>query len=553
MGFYYRSHVLVCGGSPCVAKGCCSILKEIEQLVRKAGLDREIRVVETGCLGPCAEGPIVVVYPEGIVYSQVTIEKAHEIVSEHLIKGYPVKRFQYTGEMPSVSADYSKRPDYFRIQKRVVLENVGLINPDSIEEYIKHNGYEAVTTVFNSHSPENVIEIVKDSGLRGRGGAAFPTGKKLAMTAKALSDQKYIICNADEGEPGTFKDRLILEGDPHKIIEGMIILGFTVGATRGYVYIRGEYYLSIERMEKAISQARSLGILGKKLFGTDFEFDIEVKKGAGSYVCGEETALIASMEGKRGEARQKPPYPSTSGLWGKPTVVVNVETIANIPAIIRHGAAWYRSIGTTSSPGTKVFTLTGNINNKGLIEVPMGITLREVIYGVGGGIPNGRLFKLAQTGGTAGGCLTDAHLDLPMDYESLQSVGSALGSGALLIIDDSHCIIDIACSMLNFFAHESCGQCTPCREGTTRVLQIFNKLSQFKATKADLDLALELAQVMQSSSLCALGQSVAVPLFTIMEHFRDEIQMHLHGACLVGKCQNGVNTQVASTRSDIVS
>ncbi len=533
---FYRSHVLVCGGSPCVAAGCRAVRDEIERCVKEQGLDREVRVIETGCLGPCDLGPIVVVYPEGIVYCHVTTGAAREIVDEHLVKGRPVKRLQYVGELPAVSTADDKRTDYFQIQKRIVLDNVGIIDPESIEEYIARDGYQAAGTALTRLSPEGVIETIKRSGLRGRGGAAFPTGLKLGFTAKAEADQKYIICNADEGEPGTFKDRLILEGDPHKVIEGMIIMGYAVGATRGYIYIRGEYYVSIERVERAIRQARWLGLLGTNLFGSGFDFDIEVKKGAGAYVCGEETALIESIEGKRGEPRQKPPYPGTSGLWGKPTVVNNVETIANIPPIVLHGADWYRSFGTSTSPGTKVFTLTGNVNNKGLIEVPMGITLREVIYGVGGGIPGGRSFKLAQTGGTAGGCVAEAHLDIPMDYESMQSAGSALGSGALLIIDDSHCIVDVACSLLRFFAHESCGQCTPCREGTARLVQIFNKLREFRASQADLDLAMELARVMQGSSLCALGQSVIVPLGTIMEHFQGEIQAHLHGCCPTGKC-----------------
>ncbi|HAI87566.1 MAG TPA: NADH-quinone oxidoreductase subunit NuoF [Firmicutes bacterium] len=533
---FYRSHVLVCGGSPCVAAGCRAVRVEIERLVREQGLDREVRVVETGCLGPCDQGPIVVVYPEGTVYHRVNMGAAREIVAEHLVKGRPVTRLQYAGELPSVSTADDKRTDYFQIQKRIVLENVGLIDPESIEEYIARDGYLALGTALTNLRPADVIETVKRSGLRGRGGAAFPSGAKLEFTARTESDQKYIICNADEGEPGTFKDRLILEGDPHKVIEGMIIMGYAVGATHGYIYIRGEYYISIERIERAIRQARWLGLLGANLFGSGFNFDIEVKKGAGAYVCGEETALIESIEGKRGIPRRKPPYPGTSGLWGKPTVVNNVETIANIPPIILNGADWYRGFGTSTSPGTKVFTLTGNVNNRGLIEVPMGITLREVIYGIGGGIPDGRSFKMAQTGGTAGGCLAEAHLDMPMDYESMQSAGSALGSGALLIIDDSHCIVDVACSLLHFFAHESCGQCTPCREGTTRLVQIFDKLRQFRATQADLDLAMELATVMLRSSLCALGQSVVVPLGTIMQHFEGEIQAHLHGKCSVGLC-----------------
>lgn len=534
---FYRAHVLVCGGFPCVAAGCRAVRDAFERSVKEHGLEGEVRVVETGCLGPCDLGPIVVVYPEGTVYSRVTVDGAREIVGEHLLKGRTVKRLEYTGHFPSVSWVDDRRTDYFKIQERIVLENVGLIDPDRIEEYIARDGYYAAGVALTSMSSDQVIEALKASGLRGRGGAAFPTGVKLGFTAKAEADQKYIICNADEGEPGTFKDRLILEGDPHRVIEGMIILGYSVGASMGYVYIRGEYYLSIERIERAIEEARKYGLLGADILGSGFGFDIEVKKGAGAYVCGEETALIESMEGKRGEPRQKPPYPGTCGLWGKPTVVNNVETIANVPPIIRNGADWFRQFGTPTSPGTKVYTLTGDVNNKGLIEVPMGITLREVIYGVGGGIPEGHSFKMAQTGGTAGGCLSEAHLDIPMDYENLQEAGSALGSGALLIIDDTHCIVDIASTLLRFFEHESCGQCTPCREGTRQLCKIFRKMQEFSATRDDLKLARELAEVMQSSSLCALGQSVAVPLFTIMDHYGDEIEAHLEGRCPTGACR----------------
>jgi NADP-reducing hydrogenase subunit HndC len=547
---FYRAHVLVCGGFPCVAAGCRAVRDAIERSVKEHGLEREVCVVETGCLGPCDLGPIVVVYPEGTVYARVTVGDASEIVDEHLLKGRAVRRLEYTGHLPSVSLTDDKRTDYFEVQERIVLENVGLIDPDSIEEYIGRDGYHAAGVALTSMSPDEVIETIKSSGLRGRGGAAFPTGVKLGFTARAGADQKYIVCNADEGEPGTFKDRLILEGDPHKVIEGMVILGYSVGASMGYVYIRGEYYLSIERIERAIEEARKYGLLGADMFGSGFNFDIEVKKGAGAYVCGEETALIESMEGKRGEPRQKPPYPGTCGLWGKPTVVNNVETIANVPPIIRSGADWFRQFGTPTSPGTKVYTLTGDVNNKGLIEVPMGITLREVIYGVGGGIPGGRRFKMAQTGGTAGGCLSEAHLDIPMDYENLQKAGSALGSGALLIIDDSHCIVDIACTLLRFFEHESCGQCTPCREGTRRLCDIFRKTRELAATEDDLKLARELAEVMQSSSLCALGQSVAVPLFTIMDHYADEIEAHLEGCCPAGVCRRlptGADEAVCAT------
>ena len=538
---FYRSHVLVCGGSFCISGGCRAVREEIESLVKAKRLDREVCIIETGCLGPCADGPIVVVYPEGTVYSHVNLEAAREIFNEHLVKGHPVKRLQYTGKLPPVSTNDNKGQDYLQIQKRVVLENVGLIDPKNIFDYIVRDGYKALGQVLVNLSPDDVVTTIKHSGLRGRGGAGFPTGTKLGVTARTKANQKYIVCNADEGEPGTFKDRLIMEGDPHKILEGMAIAGYAVGATRGFIYIRGEYYQSIESMQQAIDSAKRMGLLGVNIFGKDFDFDIEIKEGAGSYVCGEETALIESLEGKRGEARQKPPYPSTSGLWGKPTLVLNVETIANVPPILLHGYEWYRTMGTPSSPGTKVFTLTGNINNKGLIEIPMGISLKEVIYGVGGGIKGGRPFKMAQIGGTAGGCLSAAQLDTPLDYENLQAVGSVLGSGAILVVDDSHCIIDVACSFLKFFVHESCGQCTPCREGTMRLWQIFNRLKKFKATQAELDLAKELAKVMQRSSLCALGQSVAMPLGTIMDNFSTEIEAHLNKSCPVGVCHQNIS------------
>jgi NADP-reducing hydrogenase subunit HndC len=499
-------------------------------------LAREIRVVETGCLGPCDLGPIIVVYPEGTVYTQVSVGDVEEIVAEHLVKGRVVRRLQYTGELPSVARADEKRTGYFDIQHRIVLRNVGLIDPDNIEEYIARDGYQAAGAALTSMKPDDVIEILKASGLRGRGGAAFPTGLKLQFTARAKSDQKYIICNADEGEPGTFKDRLILEGDPHGILEGMILLGYASGATQGYVYIRGEYAVSIERVEHAIEQARGLGLLGRDIFGSGFDFDVEVKKGAGAYVCGEETALIESIEGGRGEPRSRPPYPGTQGLWGKPTVVNNVETIANIAPIVRNGPEWFKGFGTPTSPGTKVYTLTGDINNKGLIEVPMGITLREVIYGVGAGIPGGRQFKMAQTGGTSGGCLSRAHLDIPMDYDSLAAAGSALGSGALLIIDDSHCIVDVAATLMKFFQHESCGKCTPCREGTKRLCELVEKIRSGEATSADIALIRSLSSAMKGASLCGLGQSAPVPLLTMLEHFADEFQAHLDGRCPTSVC-----------------
>ncbi len=532
----HRAHVLVCAGTNCHLKGSTTIRQLLVEEIKRQNLDLEVRVVETGCFGLCEQGPVVVVYPEGAFYSRVTPENIPVIVSEHLMKGRVVESLLYkAGDAPKAVTTYDQN-DFFRKQKRVVLRNCGLINPESIEEYIARGGYEALGKALTTMTPETVIEAVKASGLRGRGGAGFPTGLKWGFTLKAQGDQKYVICNADEGEPGTFKDRLILEGDPHGILEGMAIAGYATGATKGYVYVRGEYKLSIARLQKAIDQAKQLGLLGENIFGTDFGFDVEIVSGAGAYVCGEETALIESIEGDRGEPRYKPPYPANHGLFGKPTTVNNVETLANIAPIVQNGADWFRAIGTEKSPGTKVYTLTGNVVNTGLIEVPMGISLREVIYEVGGGIPNGREFKMAQTGGTSGGCLAEQHLDVPMDYDSLQEHGSALGSGALLIMDDSHCIVDITKNFLSFFNHESCGQCTPCREGTTQLYRLVDKIASGEATAADIELIHRLSRTMQSSSLCALGQTAPVPVLSTLRYFADEYASHMQGVCPTNIC-----------------
>jgi NADH-quinone oxidoreductase F subunit len=480
---------------------------------------------------------VMVVYPEAVHYCRVSPEDVGEIVEEHLRKGRIVNRLLYKGESLPKAVQTWQQIDFYSRQKRVVLRNCGLIDPDNIDEYIARDGYEALGRVLRNLEPERVIEIVKDSGLRGRGGAGFPAGLKWDFTARATGDQKYLICNADEGEPGTFKDRLILEGDPHSVIEGMAIAAYAIGASKGYIYFRGEYSLSIDRLTRALEQAREYGLLGDNIFGTGFSFDIEIKIGAGAYVCGEETALIDSIEGKRGEPRYKPPYPASVGLWGKPTCVNNVETLANVPSIILRGADWFRSIGTEKCPGTKVFTLTGNITNAGLIEVPMGITLREVIYDIGGGIPNGRKFKMAQTGGTSGGCLPEALLDVPMDIDSLVDAGSALGSGALMIMDDTHCIIDVVKCFLQFFRHESCGQCTPCREGTQRLYELVDKISRMEATEEDVKLIKRLARTMEDASLCALGQTAPFPVLTTMRFFPEEYEAHIkQGVCPAGIC-----------------
>ncbi len=536
---FYRAHVLICGGTPCVLGGCRAVRDAFLAEIDGRGLAGEIKVVETGCLGPCDQGPILIVYPEGTTYAKVRAADVPAIVEEHLQKGRVVDRLVYREGAGGQVVTYAQST-YYGPQKRVVLRNCGVIDPGSIEEYIARNGYAALGRAVTGMTPAAVIEEIKNSGLRGRGGAAFPTGLKWSFTAKAESDQKYVICNADEGEPGTFKDRLILEGDPHSILEGMAIAGYAVGATRGFIYIRGEYRQSIERLAKAIEQAKALGLLGKGIFGQDFEFDVEIREGAGAYICGDETALIESIEGNRGEPRVKPPFPGVCGLWGRPTVVNNVETLANIAPIIEHGAAWYRSMGTEKSPGTKVFTMTGDINVEGLIEVEMGIPLRRVIYEIGGGIPGGRQFKMAQTGGTSGGCLPASFLDLPLDYDTLAQNGAALGSGALLVMDDSHCIVDVIKCFQKFFAHESCGRCTPCREGTVRLHEMMEAISEGRGTAGDLRVMEALGQVMLVAPLCGLGQTAAVPLLSCLRHFREEIEAHvLEKRCPAGVCRMG--------------
>ncbi|NLY91386.1 MAG: NADH-quinone oxidoreductase subunit NuoF [Firmicutes bacterium] len=539
----YRSHVLVCGGTPCLLKGARTIRDLFQQEIDRYQMTDEIRVVETGCLGPCDEGPVVIIYPEGVMYSRLQPADVPKIVENHLYKGRVVEELIYKegkagreqSGPPGVTLEGEK---YLDRQKRVVLRNCGRINPDSIEEYIANHGYKALGKALTELRPEEVVQMVIDSKLQGRGGAGFPTGLKWSFTAKTQADRKYIVCNADEGEPGTFKDRLIMEGDPHSIIEGMAIAGYAVGAEEGIIYIRGEYQLSIERMARAIRQANQYGLLGKDIFGSGFNFQIQIRSGAGAYICGEETALLESLEGNRGEPRVKPPYPGVAGLWGKPTVVNNVETLANIAPIILNGPAWFRSIGTESCPGTKVFTMLGDINNQGLIEVPMGITLREIVYEIGGGIPGGKGFKMAQTGGTSGGCLPMEYLDLPMDYDTLAKAGSALGSGAMLIIDDTHCIVDVLKNFMRFFCHESCGKCTPCREGNPRLYEILTALSAGTATQAQIQLMKDLARTMQLTALCGLGQSAPNSLMTCLRFYADEIAEHLNGECPTGVCKS---------------
>ncbi|MEC9488105.1 MAG: NADH-quinone oxidoreductase subunit NuoF [Halanaerobium sp.] len=535
--YIFRAHVLVCTGSACVVEGAMNIKKALVDEIEKKGLSEEIKVVETGCLGPCAQAPVIVVYPDGVVYGGLHPDDVPQIVEEHLLKGRPVKKFMLPSQQEEHGVVDYQQKSFFAKESRVVLRHCGQINPEEIEDYISQGGYEMLGKVVTEYEPEDVIEIIKESGLRGRGGAGFPTGVKWGLTAPG--EKKYLICNADEGEPGTFKDRLILEGDPHSVLEGMAIAAYAVGADEGYIYIRGEYPISIERIQRAIKQAEDLNLLGENIFGSGFNIKLMVREGAGAYVCGEETALIESMEGDRGEPRVKPPFPGQAGLWGKPTVVNNVETLANVPVILEKGPEWFKGLGTEQTPGTKVFTLTGNINNEGLIEVPMGITLREIIYDIGGGIPEGRGFKLAQTGGTTGGCLPEEFLDVPLDFDTLAEKGSSLGSGALLIMDDSHCVVDILKCFMKFFKHESCGKCTPCREGTTRLYNIFAKISRGEGERKDLEQAIRLSRVMQSSALCGLGQGAVNPVFTIFKYFKDEVEAHLDGICPAGVCGRG--------------
>jgi len=539
----FRAHVLVCAGTNCSLKANKAVQDRLIQEIDKRGLAGEIKIVETGCFGLCEQGPTVVVYPEGVLYCRVASDDVPELVEEHLLKGRRLERLLYKEEPPTDGKGlktYQTIPemDFFRGQTRIVLRNCGVIDPESIEEYIAQGGYQALGKALTTMKPAGVIEEIKTSGLRGRGGAGFPTGLKWEFAAKAQGDIKYVVCNADEGEPGTFKDRLLLEGDPHTILEGMALAAYAIGAAKGYIYIRGEYSLSIERLEQAIVQAKKMGLLGQGIFGSGFSFDVEIRVGAGAYVCGEETALFESLEGGRGEPRLKPPYPTDVGLFGRPTVINNVETLANVVPILANGAKWYRGFGTEKSPGTKVFTLTGDIVNEGLIEVEMGTTLRDIIFGIGGGIPGGHAFKMAQSGGTSGGCLPAALLDVPMDYDELAKVEAALGSGALLIMDDAHCIVDIARVFARFFEHESCGKCVPCREGTMRIHEIATLVTQGLATEQDLDNLAALARTMALACLCPLGQAAPVPIMTTLKYFRDEYDAHVkEKRCPTGTCR----------------
>ena len=541
----YRSHVLVCGGTGCTSSNSQKIIEAMNAEIKAKGLENEVQVIRTGCFGLCALGPIMIVYPEGCFYSEVKVEDVPEIVEEHLLKGRMVKRLLYSETVTPTEIKGLHDTAFYKKQKRVALANCGVINPEDINEYIAYDGYQALAKCLTQLTPEQVIQIVKDSGLRGRGGGGFPTGLKWSFTAANQADQKYVVCNADEGDPGAFMDRSVLEGDPHCLIEAMTICGYATGATEGYVYVRAEYPIAVARLQIAINQAKEMGLLGKDIFGSGFDFDLHIKLGAGAFVCGEETALMTSIEGNRGEPRPRPPYPAVKGLFGKPTTENNVETFANIPAIIRNGGEWFASMGTEKSKGTKVFALGGKIANTGLVEIPMGTTLRDIIYEIGGGIPGGKKFKAAQTGGPSGGCIPASLIDTPIDYDNLTAIGCMMGSGGLIVMDEDNCMVDIAKFFLDFTVDESCGKCTPCRVGTKRLREMLDKITDGKATLEDLDKLEELCHYIKDNSLCGLGQTAPNPVLATLKFFRDEYVAHVvDKKCPAGVCKKLVQFSV---------
>ena len=534
----YRSHVLVCGGTGCTSSHSNEIIEKLESELAAKGLQDEIKVIKTGCFGLCALGPIMIVYPEGCFYSEVKVEDVPEIVEEHLLKGRMVTRLLYEETVQEDSVKSLEQTKFYAKQQRIALRNCGVIDPENIDEYIAHDGYQALEKCLNQLTPDEVINIVKDSGLRGRGGGGFPTGLKWSFAAKNAADQKYVVCNADEGDPGAFMDRSILEGDPHCIIEAMAICGYAIGASEGYVYVRAEYPIAVKRLQLAIDQAKEYGLLGKNIFDSGFDFDLHIRLGAGAFVCGEETALMTSIEGNRGEPRPRPPFPAVKGLFGKPTNNNNVETYANIPQIILNGAEWYAAMGTEKSTGTKVFALGGKITNTGLVEVPMGTTLREVIEDIGGGIPNGKKFKAAQTGGPSGGCIPAHLMDTAIDFDNLTAIGCMMGSGGLIVMDEDNCMVDIAKFFLDFTVDESCGKCSPCRIGTKRMMEMLEKITEGKATLEDLDKLEELALYIKQNSLCGLGQTAPNPVLATLKFFREEYEAHVvEKKCPAGVCK----------------
>ena len=546
----YRSHVLVCGGTGCTSSGSVQIIRNLEEELKKNGLEEEVAIVKTGCHGLCAKGPIMVVYPDAVFYSQVQPEDVAEIVSEHLLKGRKVERLIYDENAPEEAKVSLNDTNFYKKQTRIALRNCGVINPENIDEYIATRGYEALGKVLTEMTPDEVIQLILDSGLRGRGGAGFPTGLKWRFASGNRGNiQKYVCCNADEGDPGAFMDRSVLEGDPHVVLEAMAIAGYAIGSNQGYIYVRAEYPIAIERLRIAIGQAREYGLLGKNIFGTGFDFDIDLRLGAGAFVCGEETALMTSIEGNRGEPRPRPPFPAVKGLFGKPTILNNVETWANIPQIILNGPEWFSSVGTEKSKGTKVFALGGKINNTGLVEIPMGTTLRTVIEDIGGGIPNGKKFKAAQTGGPSGGCIPAEHFDVPIDYDNLIAIGSMMGSGGLIVMDEDNCMVDIAKFFLQFTVDESCGKCTPCRVGTKRMLEILDKITEGKGTMEDLDTLEELAYYIKENALCGLGQTAPNPVLSTLRYFKDEYIAHIKDKkCPAGVCKSLINFYIDPTK-----
>ena len=545
----FRIHALICGGTGCTSSGSMSVKEALERELAARGLEEEVKIVQTGCFGLCALGPVMIIYPEGTFYSMVTAEDIPEIVEEHFLKGRPVERLVYNDkgsneEAAHVAASLNDTA-FYKKQKRVALRNCGVINPENIEEYIAMDGYFALAKVLKEMTPDDVIKVILDSGLRGRGGGGFPTGRKWQFAKASVSDKKYVVCNADEGDPGAFMDRSVLEGDPHAVVEAMAIAAYAIGADEGWVYVRAEYPIAVKRLQIAINQAREYGILGEGIFGTDFKFDLHIRLGAGAFVCGEETALLTSIEGNRGEPRPRPPFPAVKGLWGKPTIINNVETYANVAQIILKGAEWFASMGTETSKGTKVFALGGKIKNTGLVEIPMGTTLREVVEEIGGGIPNGKKFKAAQTGGPSGGCIPASLIDTPIDYDNLIKIGSMMGSGGLIVMDEDSCMVDIAKFFLEFTVDESCGKCAPCRIGTVRLLEILNKITSGNGEMEDLDKMEELCNYIKSASLCGLGQTAPNPVLSTLRYFRDEYIAHIRDKkCPAGVCKDLLSYEI---------
>ncbi|MDD3298138.1 MAG: NADH-quinone oxidoreductase subunit NuoF [Firmicutes bacterium] len=534
----FRSHVLVCGGTGCTSSGSQKVQEAFKKHLKEKGIENEVKVVQTGCHGLCELGPVIIVYPEGVFYSRVQEEDVEEIVSEHLLKGRIVKRLVYEESIDKDVIKSLDNVDFYKKQLRIALRNCGVIDPENIDEYIAMDGYKAIAKALTEMTPQQVIDEIKKSGLRGRGGAGFPTGVKWGFAAPNKSDKKYVVCNADEGDPGAFMDRSVLEGDPHAVLEAMAIAGYAIGSDQGFIYVRAEYPIAIKRLEIAIRQAREYGLLGDNILGTGFSFDIDLKMGAGAFVCGEETALLNSIEGQRGEPRPRPPFPANEGLWGKPTILNNVETLANICQIIRNGADWFAGIGTERSHGTKVFALGGKINNTGLVEVPMGTPLRDIIYEIGGGCPNGKAFKAVQTGGPSGGCIPAEHIDVPIEYDTLVQIGSMMGSGGMIVLDEDNCMVDIAKFFLQFTCDESCGKCAPCRIGTKRMLEMLEKITQGKGEEGDIERLEKLALNIKDSALCALGQTAPNPVLSTIRYFRDEYEAHIRDK----KCPAGVCT-----------